>query len=228
MDTTAELLRSAAKTRAISLLFTPPSEATTTELRSLAGDIRAFDEEFGGRLASLTDEIDGEHSVRYHCALGPTGCVRDSESDYEVNPLGGKGPLIADVAGFYLAFKYEDATFEGLGFDHFANECGFVGWMAFREAFARHEGDGESASVCEDARAKFMRDHVAKWTATFCARVRENSGDPWFVDAVDLCEQWLGTMATLDPAMADPRKRALPQVPGDDDGEMECGLPPDA
>lgn len=228
MMDTAQLLRSAAKTRAVSLLFAPPSEATTSELRALTTDIGAFDEEFGSRLSALTTEIDGEHSIRYHCALGPTGSVRDSESDYEVNPLGGKGPLIADVAGFYLAFKYEDATFEGLGIDHFANECGFVGWLAFREAFARHEEDGESASVCEDARSKFMRDHVAKWTATFCARVRENSGDPWFVDAVDLCESWLGTMATLAPPMADPRKRSLPQVQSEDDGEMECGLPPNA
>ncbi len=218
-------LRDAAKLRALSLLFVPPTDAVKDELGSLANDINSFDSAFGAQLWSLAEDIGELHAIRYHDALGPTGAVRDCESDYEVNPLGGKGPLIADVAGFYLAFKYEDRTFDGLGFDHIANECGFLGWLSFRAAFAQHESDAESASVCLDARQKFLRDHVSKWARTFFTRIRDNSGDTWFVRAVGLCEESLSAFAALDPPAPDLRKRSLPQV---DDGDIECALPPDA
>ncbi len=225
MHTEHEWLREAAKLRALSLLFVPPTEAVKNELGSLANDINAFDSGFGARLWALAEDIGDVHSIRYHDALGPTGAVRDCESDYEVNPLGGKGPLIADVAGFYLAFKYEDRTFDGLGFDHIANECGFLSWLSFRVAFAQHESDAEAASVCSDAMEKFLRDHVSKWARTFFTRVRDNSGDSWFVRAVDLCEESLSALTKLDPAAPDLRKRSLPQA---DEGEIECALPADA
>jgi TorA maturation chaperone TorD len=231
MDTvTPDLLRRAAKYRALALLFAPPEESFGVELRALAKDLAQTDGDdraLGEALTPLAEDA-GEPLARlYHCAMGPTGAVRDCESDYEVNPLGGKGPMLADVAGFYLAFKFEDRGLEGTSPDHVSNELGFLSWMAFRSAFARHEGDLERAAICDDASEKFASEHLGKWAATFFARVRERCPQTWYDEAARVAEDALRALepGRLAPVVEDQRKVALPVM---DDGSDECGLPPDA
>lgn len=226
LDDLTPTLRRAARYRALSLCFAPPDEATRDELLALARDL-GDDGDDGALMALATEaKADAELEALYHSALGPTGVVRDSESDYEVNPLGGKGPLMADVAGFYLAFRYEDATLTAMSPDHVSVELGFMAWLALRIAYAGHVGDAEGAAICADASDKFARDHLGRWSATFFAKVRAQCTDTWYDRAAALA---LASLERMEPGRVAPpvierRKVALPTL----DDSDECGLPPTA
>ncbi len=205
----------------------PPTDATGAELRALAaalphGPAWAEPLRRPGR-----QDADAPLGPLYHLALGPTGAVRDCESDYEVNPLGGKGPLLADIAGFYRAFHYEDETLLGLGPDHIAQELGYLAWLSMRVAFAWHTRDADGEALCREASARFVEAHLGRWLLTFCARVRERCPETWYDAAVQLTEGLVAELetSTLLPAQPDRNRRALPTLNEDDD---TCGLPPDA
>lgn len=219
------LARRAATYRALSLLFLPPSDAAAAELRALGADLMASDPRLAEPLLALAEDAGAPLGSLYHLALGPSGAVRDGESDYEVNPLGGKGPLIADVAGFYRAFLYEDRTVHGLGPDHVSTELGFMAWLALRRAYALHAGEVEGAEVCAAAERSFVAAHLGRWAATFFARMRERCPETWYDAAAQLADV---TLAALEPgaiAAAQP-DRAKVSLPTLDDSD-ECGLPPD-
>jgi len=220
MDPPTQHLARAARYRALALLFAPPDARAAGELAALASDLG--DAELAALAADLGPDAEGE----YHRALGFTGAVRDGESDYEVNPLGGKGPLLADVAGFYLAFRYEDATLVGLAPDHLSMELGFLGWLALRAAFARHEGDAEGEAVCVAAAEDFARDHVGRWAATMLARLRAAATGGFYDAAAAYAQRALEALepGRVAPPVVDRRRVALPTL---DDSDA-CGLPPDA
>ncbi len=219
MDETVKHLRRAAHYRALALLFAPPDARAGDELRDLARDLG------GAELAALAADVGAPLGALYHQCLGPTGAVRDCESDYEVNPLGGKGPLLADVAGFYIAFKYEDATLECLSPDHVAMELGFMGWLALRAGYAAREGSAGDLALCEDAAEKFMRDHLGRWAATLVARVAERCPDTWYAHAATYTQTQLEALepGRVAPPVSERRRVALPTL----DESDECGLPPD-
>lgn len=220
MDALTQPLVRSARYRALSLLFVPPSVAVAEEIAALARDLG--DDALTGLAADLGPVFEGE----YHRALGPTGAVRDAESDYEVNPLGGKGPLLADIAGFYLAFRYEDETLVGLSPDHASTELGFMAWLSLRTAYARHEGDDDNASLCVEASDAFARDHLGRWFATFAARLRAAGDGSWYDRAATYAVASLDAMepGRVAPPLVDRRRVALPTL---DDSDA-CGLPPDA
>jgi hypothetical protein len=222
------LLHKAATYRALSLLFAPPSDSIAEELRALGRELGGRDREAGDALSALGREAGAELSALYHSALGPTGAVRDSESDYEVNPLGGKGPLLADVSGFYLAFKFEDPSLDGMSPDHLSMELSFLGWLAFRQAFARHSRNADGEVICREASEKFVSDHLGRWLSTFALRVAERCPETWYHGAAAFT---LDRIAALEPGRLaaptqDPRKVKLPMA-ADEGDEIECGLPPD-
>jgi len=223
--TIPERLHRAAKYRALSLLFAPPDTALLEELKALSKDLAAQNDPLGTALCSLTDVATPELGKLYHVLVGPAGVVRDCESDYEVNPLGGKGPLLADIAGFYLAFQFEDRSLLGLSPDHLAQELGFLGWLAFRSAFAMHSNTPEGTDICDDAAMKFVRDHLGRWVSTCFARVHERCADTWYDEAARITWE---ALQVLEPGgkFAPPTKDrvALPTLNDSD----ECGLPPDA
>lgn len=222
----AALLR-AAQYRALSLLFVPPTDNTGAELRALAAELMPHAPAWAEPLAALAADSDAPLGPLYHLALGPTGAVRDCESDYEVNPLGGKGPLLADIAGFYRAFHYEDETLLGLGPDHIAQELGYLAWLSMRVAFAWHTRDADGEALCREASARFVEAHLGRWLLTFCARVRERCPETWYDAAVQLTEGLVAELepSALLPAQPDRNRRSLPTLHDDDD---TCGLPPDA
>lgn len=224
-DDIAPLLLRAARYRALSLLFLPPTDATGLELQALAADLMAHDRGLAEPLEALAADADATLGNLYHLAMGPTGAVRDCESDYEVNPLGGKGPLLADIAGFYQAFLYEDVSVHGLGLDHLSAQLGFVGWLALRQAFARHTLETEGEALCEGAARSFVGAHLGRWIATCLARLRERCPETWYDAAAQLADVTLQGLepGAIEPAKEDRRRVALPTL----DESDACGLPPD-
>jgi hypothetical protein len=212
----AQDLQRAASYRLLSLLFQTPSEEVGAEIGALADVVEPTLREDAAVLARVSGrDLQG----LYHMVLGASGRVPDVECAYDTSTAAGRGPLIADVAGFYKAFGYE-APAPGTA-DHIASELGFMGWLAMKAAYARHAGEVEHLEVTEDARAKFLRDHLGRWARPFLERLGE-AGEGTHYEAVAVLAS--RTLRTLEgeTAFAPPERRAhLPVVDASDDDD--CG-----
>jgi len=179
-------LEAAARWRAASLLFRPPSAAVATELGALAGELA------GGAATALTPFLDlplDDWERAYHAVLGPSG-VAACESSYDDAAFASRGPVIADVAGFYRAFGF--VADPGLGEvpDHLSVELSFLAYLAVKAAYARHHGLDEAVTVTEDAYGKFLDDHLLFWEARFRGRLAAAGSDLY-----DAAARWLAACA---------------------------------
>jgi len=75
---------------------------------------------------------------------------------------------LADIAGFYAAFKYEPDKRFAERQDHVALELLFLRLVHERWRFAiEHELGEQVIRVCAEAAGAFVRDHLAWWMPTF-------------------------------------------------------------
>lgn len=161
-------LSRAASYRFLALLLSTPSDATRAELGTLAGEVEPGLAQDAPRLGEVSGA--GLQGL-YHRLLGASGQVPDVECAYDDNTAGGRGPLIADVAGFYRAFAYEHAGPNTA--DHIAAELDFMGWLSLKRAYARHTGAAEQIEITEAAQAKFVQDHLGRWAMPFLERLAQ-------------------------------------------------------
>jgi TorA maturation chaperone TorD len=171
-------LSRAASYRFLSLLLSTPSEAARAELATLAREVEPTLAEDAPRLSEVSGA--GLQGL-YHRLLGASGQVPDVECAYDDNTAGGRGPLIADVAGFYRAFSYEHAGPNTA--DHVAAELDFLGWLSMKRAYARHTGAADRLEVTSSARAKFIHDHLGRWVMPFLERLAQ-AGEGTHYEAV--------------------------------------------
>lgn len=73
---------------------------------------------------------------------------------------------LADIAGFYRAFGVE-VTPGTERVDHIVAELEFMHLLAVKEAAAEQRGEDDRVSLCRDAAAAFLGDHLARWCPTF-------------------------------------------------------------
>lgn len=172
-ESTARDVQRAATYQFLALLFLPPTAELRSELDVLAD---ALPDQLRAAGRALIAEAGPEVEHEYHALLGGSGRCRDCESDYQVNALGGKGPLIADVAAFYKAFRFSADQLR-LAPDHIAVELDFLGYLAMKSAYARHAGLADEREICETAATSFLRDHLAHWTPQFLAQLDSAAGD---------------------------------------------------
>lgn len=172
-EPTARDLQRAATYQFLALLFLPPTAEVRGELGVLA---EALPDELRAEGQALAAHAGPEVEHEYHALLGGSGRCRDCESDYQVNALGGKGPLIADVAAFYRAFHFSAEALR-LAPDHIAVELDFLGYLAMKTAYARHAGLSDEREICEAAATSFLHDHLAHWTPAFLAQLDATAGE---------------------------------------------------
>lgn len=86
---------------------------------------------------------------------------------------------LADIAAFYSAFGLEVPDDADERVDHIAMECEFYAVLCAKEAEAIAEGSSEHQEICRDARKKFLREHLGRWTPAFCRRLERLSSDPF-------------------------------------------------
>lgn len=101
--------------------------------------------------------------------------VRGEAPPYEASPGALGGPnvqVLADVAGFYRAFGMEA---RGERPDHLAAELEFLALLCVKEAHALLAGQPDRAQVCAEARANFLRDHLASWLPAFETSVTQRT-----------------------------------------------------
>jgi nitrate reductase assembly molybdenum cofactor insertion protein NarJ len=165
-----------------SLALQVPDEDTVAAMSALIPSLPGDLQPLAAAIVALPlDEWEPE----YFSVLGPGGCPA-SESSYERAAIASRGPLLADVAGFYDAFAYAPGVRDVP--DHASVELGFAGYLALKVAFAEHEGRGEDAAVAGDAMSDFLAAHVEPWMTPFCDALTQ-TGSPHYASVADFIRQ---------------------------------------
>lgn len=169
---TRDWLKAATEWRVLSLLFQLPTRRTRRELKSL---LPMTPREFAGLAREWAAVSLKAAEAEYHRVLGPGG-IPAIESSYDPNALAGRGPLLADVRGFYEAFAYRPEKPPAELPDHIAVELDFLSYLAFKVAFARHEGREGEAQIAMQAYDRFQQEHLRTWLTPFHERLSEARG----------------------------------------------------
>lgn len=160
---TRRWLQVAATWRFLSLLFQSPTTESYRELQALINELPSQEQERARQL--MTMPLEG-WQAEFHRVLGPGG-IPACESSYEENALAGRGPVIADIAGFYQAFAYNPTNAPAETPDHISIELGFLAYLALKIAFATYAGKHEEAQLTCDAYRRFLNDHLHYWAEPF-------------------------------------------------------------
>jgi nitrate reductase assembly molybdenum cofactor insertion protein NarJ len=157
----------------------PPDDARSvvSELRRVLRDLGRVDaEEALNEFEAALAEEAGSRAASYLRPLAK-GDIPPYETSYELErpAAGGKPFHLADISGFYQAFGFRAA---GERPDHVAPELEFVSLLFVKEAYARISGNDEGAIICEEARARFLAEHLFQWLPSFTTRLSEAEASP--------------------------------------------------
>lgn len=175
-----------------SLALQPPSNDVIEEMRNL---IAALPEDAASDASAILDVPLADWEPEFFSVLGPAGCPI-CESSYERAAQASRGPMLAEVAGFYEAFGYAPDRLREVP-DHAAMELGFLSFLAMKVAFARFESQAEAASVAAQAYSDFYRQHLAGWLPA-CADALLETGSKQYSGIAAWVRDAL--RATSDPA----------------------------
>ncbi|MBI5488732.1 MAG: molecular chaperone TorD family protein [Deltaproteobacteria bacterium] len=183
----APLLARASLFRFLSVAFQRPAPGLLGELATLTNLLPDAFRDAARRIAALAD---GDLEPDYHRVLGAGGVCRSCETDV-LPAAGGKGQVLADIAGFYRAFHYDPSREQAESPDHMSAELGFLAWLAVKEAYALGRGADDEASVCHDAAAKFVTDHVGAWSGALAGSLA-GGPSPFYRAAGELLQAAVG------------------------------------
>ncbi len=176
-----DVLTTSAAFRLFSLCFQHPRPGRQRELEELCREV-------GGpanQLLALSPDKEND----YHFILGAGGVCSPCESEYVGDRLGGKGPLMADVAGFYRAFSFDHRVEINESVDHIAVELSFLSYLNFKKAYALFRGNPDELRRCDDALDKFREQHLLLWIGPFNERLHASAPDSFYARASALmCE----------------------------------------
>jgi len=170
-------LQVATTLRALSLMLRAPSADLKAQLEALAEPLVEDHRQALLALARLVPEDLEQH---YHRHLGPGGDCPTGESDYVPQAAGSKGAVLADVAGFYRAFRFDASAEMPECPDHVAIELSFLSWLHFKQAHALHEAQPDNLEICRDAVARFKSEHLDLWLSRFLDRLEAISPVPFY------------------------------------------------
>lgn len=169
------LLARSALFRFLSLAFQVPRPERAAGMRALADTLPP---DLAGAAREVATRAGEDIEPAYHRILGPGGPAGACETD--IIPFsGGKGPVLADIAGFYRAFRFDPSREVAESPDHIAIELSFVAYLGLKEAYAVLRGAEEEAAIVREAASRFLEDHLGRWAAPLAERI-EGAGAPRF------------------------------------------------
>lgn len=196
-------LAASAEWRLLALLFERPRDGWWAEIESLSGEVDSADLRLAAAAAGEARE------ATYLAMFGPGGSVSPREVAYRGRE--DLGRILADIAAFHEAFAFQPRAEDPP--DHVAVETSFVGYLHFKESYARMLGDGERAQTCAIAAKGFIEAHLRFFAEPLGDRLDAASAPPHLV----LAARALVARAGRSPAGA--------SVAGREDAraEFECG-----
>ena len=167
--------------RFLSLYFRLPTAETEAELAALAPQASDALRELAEIRRQLTL---AEWEQEFHRVLGAGG-IPACASSYDDNALAGRGPMLADIAGFFRAFAYRPEKLPAEVPDHVAVELDFLAFLSVKVAFALHESREDQAAIARQAYEKFLTEHVRDWVERFHAML-EQASSPAYLRAAQI------------------------------------------
>jgi putative dimethyl sulfoxide reductase chaperone len=220
-------LRRSALYRLLALAFAYPTPPRLAAVTAAATDAAA-----GGatevadalrRLAEAAPAADVAALAGEHVALFQRQ-VRCPPYEGAYGPLqmGGKAAVLADVAGFYLAFGLEAADGQPEVEDHICAELEFMSALTLKEAWAVTEGQAEGLEVTLAAQRAFLTDHLGRWTSAFAKRLAAAAAPGFYPAAAASLRAWLDA----DCARLGVAPVALEGVNEAEAGAFDCPMAP--
>lgn len=209
--------------RLLALSFSCPDAELLESAREIAAGLLEGLVERGDNLSPLTADLGDalakvearalEHE--YHALFATNVLIPPYEGDYH---RAERGTVIGDIAAFFSAFGLST---EGRPPDSLASELGLMAWLSLKAAYALEHGKDEELAVTLDAKASFLRDHLARWQGAFCDRLFATTGNPVYVAAANL----LGAVTQIsvsDLNVEDVRPLELGGTPTDVEDDIAC------
>ncbi len=113
-----------------------------------------------------------------HAARGSCPLNEIEYGDIKADPLF-QPHRLADLAAFYRAFALEVAEDAGERHDHICLELEFMCVLAAKEGYALEKQlDTSLIEQCREAQAKFLREHLGRWTPAFSRRLAAATQEP--------------------------------------------------
>ncbi len=111
---------------------------------------------------------------------------------------------MADIAGFYRAFGFENGGLIRERPDYLPTELEFMHTLTLKEAYALASGETEHADLCIDAQRKFLRDHLAHWITLFARRMAQSSTRGVYAELTGLAAAFVAAEAERLDAQPEP------------------------
>ena len=111
---------------------------------------------------------------------------------------------MADIAGFYRAFGFENGGVIRERSDYLSTELEFMHTLTLKEAYAREADHAEHIEVCVDAQRKFLRDHLAHWLPLFNKRLEQLAVEGVYADLAALITAFVAAEADRLGAQPEP------------------------
>jgi DMSO reductase family type II enzyme chaperone len=113
-----------------------------------------------------------------HAARGSCPLNEIEYGDIKADPLF-QPHRLADLAAFYRAFGVEVAEDAGERQDHICLELEFMCVLAAKEGYALDKQlNAAQLGQCREAQAKFLREHLGRWTPAFSRRLAAATQEP--------------------------------------------------
>lgn len=112
------------------------------------------------------------------------------ETEYMTEKVSRKPFELADIAGFYKAFGFcvNENRRNKEAFDHIAIELEFMAILSWKEEYAKEKKQSDNLRIVQDARMKFLKEHLANWGFFFCRRIYGLGGDGLYPRLAEILE----------------------------------------
>jgi DMSO reductase family type II enzyme chaperone len=160
------------------------------------------------RLCSSAIEL-ADLQAEHRRVFGLTGSLC-YETEYGLPHEYRQSQEMADIAGFYRAFGFENGGVIRERPDYLATELEFMHTLTLKEGYAREATQPEHLEVCIDAQRKFLRDHLACWLPLFAKRLAQAAVDGIYAELTNLATAFVA--AEADRLDAQPEPFRLPEI----------------
>ncbi len=111
------------------------------------------------------------------------------ESEYHGGDIFYKTQMMADVSGFYSAFGFALSEEAKERVDHISTELEFMHALEYKQAYAIENAWDEKAALSEDAKKKFIAEHVGKWFGALRDRLMKKDENGFYTLLLQLAAQ---------------------------------------
>lgn len=110
-----------------------------------------------------------------------------SEGSYH---MAERGPILADISGFYEAFGFRARESAGPP-DQMKMQLAFMHYMAMKTVNAATKDNQEHLDVTLEAQRKFLDDHIGRWEKRIAQKMVEYTEYPFYLAVADLLVAWI-------------------------------------